>query len=99
MNLTYATPTISGFGDYLNYVNYVTGDLFFTIVNIGIFLLFYMRFSQHNSSLTSLGWSGFLSFIISVLFVALGLVGNYLVISFAVVTAIGMILMYMGGVE
>ena len=76
--LLYATPTITSFTSYLQYLNTITGGAFWTLVVLAIFAITFISlsvFSFRNAVVAST----FVTFSLSVLLRAAGLVGDGIV--------------------
>ena len=99
-NLTYPSPSITDWSDYAVWINTITGNLGWTLISLFIFIfLFINLIKRSNNALSSLSYSSFISFILSVLLRSMSenIIGNYLVIVYGFILAISVLLQYFGG--
>ena len=93
-NLTFATPgTISTFTDYATYLNgLVVGGSFWTISIFVVWMFFFIGLIQTFDEIRTLGWSSFITALLSLTLVAMNLINNTIVVIFAMLTGASIIL-------
>ena len=96
MNLTYAPPTdIGTLTQYATYVNTITNNGFWLIGIFVIWIFFFIGLVQVFDELRAMGWSSFITSLLSLMLVSMGLINNSIVIVFVVLTGSSMILKYL----
>jgi len=96
MNLTYAAPTnIGTLTAYTTYVNTITGDAFWTIGIFVIWIFFFIGLVQMFDEIRAMGWSSFITALLSLMLRSMELINNSIVIVFVVLTGASMILKYL----
>jgi len=96
MNLTYAPPTdIGTLTQYATYVNTITDNGFWLIGIFVIWIFFFIGLVQVFDELRAMGWSSFITSLLSLMLVSMGLINNSIVIVFVVLTGSSMILKYL----
>jgi len=89
---TYATPNVTGFYDMLTYGNSVTGNYFGLGLVLSLFMIFFITFRRFGNDVAFTS-SSFISFILSVLLRATGLLGDIWVIVFIIMSAVSVFIM------
>jgi hypothetical protein len=78
MNLTFAAPTeIGTLTQYATYVNFVTGDLFWLLGIFTAWIFFFIGLIKTFDELSAMGWSSFITTLLSLMLVSMGLINNY----------------------
>jgi len=94
VNLTYSTPTnINNFFTFATYLNDLTGGLFWMIVSFITFVFFLITiYVNNNDMINSIIWSSFISLILSILLMSLGIINEILLIIYAVLLGISIVI-------
>jgi len=96
MNLTYAAPTdIGTLTAYATYLNTITSNGFWIIGIFVIWIFFFIGLVQMFDEIRAMGWSSFITALLSLTLVSMGLINNSIVIVFVVLTGASIILKYL----
>lgn len=92
-DLLYTTPTVSNFGNYLTWLNTITGGMFWTLIVITIFIVIFVALSVYSFKRAVLG-SSFITFTLAVMLRMLELVSDALIGVLIIILALGALMAY-----
>lgn len=86
--MTYADPNVTGFADLFTYANLITNNLFGTTIIFVIVLVAFMAMKDNFRASQATTASCFIGTLFALFFRTLELVGDSVLIGFAIMTAI-----------
>lgn len=96
-NLTFPDPSVSTLSEFATFLNTITSGSFWTIGVFFMWAFFFVSLVFTFDEIRALGWSSFITSILSIILVSMGLINNGVVIFMVVLTSLGGLLGYLRG--